>query len=467
VSNEYAMDDSLRAIFFPRSIAVIGASATEGKLGHAIMINLQKAGFSGKIYPVNPKAHDILGFTAYPQLTEVPGPVDLAIVVIQSQHVESVVNAAAQKGIRGLIVISAGFSETRDSAQITAEEHICAVAQEAGMAVIGPNCQGVLSARGNLAAWFGPLPKRAGNGLFITQSGGLAGTLIGWTNRRGIGIFDSVVSIGNKCLIDEAVLLESFIDDPDIHFAMCYIEGFKPMRGKAFLDAAKKFSQTKPIVVLKGGRFSAGARATVTHTGSLAGSDRVFAGAMKQAGVILTNSIREFIDVSRQVAAQPVFADADLQVAVLTNLGGPGVITADLCERYGIKVPPTPSVTKELLREELPPYCAVGNPIDLAGDPAPERYQTALDILYQEEMFNGIIIVAAPLVGAQEIAANIVRTYRSNPKPTAVCWMDEESWDTVHPVFEDAGLPLFEMPENAVRAMVALRGKKLTLSTLD
>ena len=243
MTKRHTAPGSLQAIFFPRSVAVIGASATEGKLGHTIMLNLQKGGFSGKLYPVNPRAHEVLGLTVYPSLTEVPGPVDLGVVTVPSQHVESVVNDAAQKGVRGLIIISAGFSETRDSAQIAAEKRIRAIAQEVGIAVIGPNCQGVLSARGKLAAWFGPLPKRRGHGLFITQSGGLAGTLIGWTNRRGIGIFDSVVSLGNKCLIDEAVLLDSVAKDSEIHFVMCYIEGFKSMRGKSFLEAAKKISQ--------------------------------------------------------------------------------------------------------------------------------------------------------------------------------------------------------------------------------
>ena len=446
--------DALRAIFFPRSVAVVGASATEGKLGNTILRNMIGCGFPGKLYPVNPNAYEILGLPAYPRLTAIPEQVDLAVVSLPSHRVLETVETAAEKGVRGLVIISAGFSETRGSAQIKVEKSIQDIAREAKMAVIGPNCQGVLSFRGKVCAWFGPIPKQWGRALFITQSGGLAGTLIEWTNRRNISLFDSVVSLGNKCCVDEADVIRHLAADPNIELIMCYIEGFKPTRGRAFMESVRELRGIKPVVVLKGGRYAAGARATTTHTGSLAGSDRVFVGAMKQAGAILTESIREFINVSRLVVSQPSLRGP--RVAVITNLGGPGVITADLCERFGLEVPPTPDHLKEELRKRLPLYCAVGNPIDLAGDPAPERYQAALDIVYEAETFDGVLIVAAPLVGAEKIATDIVRTSQNASKPTAICWMDETSQHVVRPIFEAVGLPVFEMPEDAVRAMVAL-----------
>lgn len=446
--------DALRAVFFPRSVAVVGASATKGKLGNTILLNTISCGFPGKIFPVNPKAKEILGLPAYPSLTTIPESVDLAVVSLPSQLVLEAVEAAAEKGVRGMIIISAGFAETRGAAQMETERRILAIAREAKMAVIGPNCQGVLSTRGKVCAWFGPIPKHRGQALFITQSGGLAGTLIEWTNRRHISLFDTVVSLGNKCCIDEADVITYFGSDPNIKLIMCYIEGFKPTRGRAFMESVMKLCDSKPVVVLKGGRYTAGVRATITHTGSLAGSDRVFAGAMRQAGVILTNSIREFINASRLLMNHPSLRGP--RIVVITNLGGPGVITADLCERFGLEVPPTPEPLKGKLRNRLPSYCAVGNPIDLAGDPAPERYRAVLEVVYEEDTFDGVLIVAAPLTGAERIATDITRISQNVPKPTAICWMDEASQATVRPIFETAGLPVFEMPEDAVRAMAAL-----------
>lgn len=446
--------EALRAVFFPRSAAIVGASVTAGKLGHTILSNMLARGFTGPLYPVNPKERKILGLTAYTNLVDIPGPVDLAIIAVPGRYVPDLIEQAAESSIRGAIVISAGFSETETGEGTTAEERIRRIAREAGMAIIGPNCQGVLSARGNVSAWFGPLPERPGGGLFISQSGGLAGTLIDWTNRRGIALFDSVVSLGNKCSIDEADLLDAFIGDPAVSFAMCYIEGFKPGRGKAFLEAAKEFSKRKPVVVLKGGRSPAGDRATSLHTGSLAGSNRIFTGAMRQARVLLTNSVRGFINAARLAATQTPLSGP--RILILTNLGGPGVITADLCEQYGLEIAPTPATLREHLHERIPRYCAVANPIDLAGDPTPERYGTILDLVYQEEEFDGVLIVAAPLVGSPQIAKDIVRAYRTYPKPTAVCWMSEDTQAVVRPIFEDGGLPLFEMPEDAVRALAAL-----------
>jgi len=458
VRKRHVAAGSLQAIFFPLSVAVVGASATEGKLGHTILSNMLGRGFTGPLYPVNPKEREILGLTAYATLADIPGPVDLVIIAVPGRYVPELIEQAAGSGVRGAIVISAGFSETETSEGIGAEEHIRQITQEAGMAIIGPNCQGVLSARGNVSAWFGPLPERPGRGLFISQSGGLAGTLIDWTNRRDVTLFDSVVSLGNKCSVDEADLLEAFVDDPAVRFAMCYTEGFKPGRGRAFMESAKAFAQHKPVVVLKGGRSSAGGRATSSHTGSLAGSDRLFTGAMAQAGVYLTNSVREFINAARLAATQ--LALRGTKILILTNLGGPGVIAADLCERYGLEVAPTPNAMRESLHQRIPSYCAVANPIDLAGDPDPERYGAILDVVYREEGFNDVLIVAAPLTGSAQIAADIVRAYKRHPKPTAVCWMSEDSQGVVRPIFEAGGLPVFAMPEDAVRALATLAPRR-------
>lgn len=458
--------ETIRSVFRARSAAVVGASAATEKLGHMVLSNLINRGFPGPVYPVNPKEEVILGLKVYPSLAVVPELIDLVIVTIPSSFVPEVIEQAASRGVRAAIVVSAGFSETETEEGRDAEERIQQIAQDSGMAVIGPNCQGVLSARGKVSAWFGPLPDRAGKALFVTQSGGLAGTLIDWANRRGIALFDSVISLGNKCSIDEADLLEAFAEDPNIQLAMCYIEGFREGRGKAFMEAAKIFSNNKSVVVLKGGRFASGKRATSSHTGSLAGSDRVFAGAMVQAGVHLTESVREFINAARLAATQAI--PQGKRVLILTNLGGPGVITADICERYGLEVTPTPKAMRECLHQHIPTYCPVGNPIDLAGDPDAERYGTILDLVYTTDMYDSVLIVAAPMAGSAQIASDIVRVYKAHTKPTAVCWMSEDTQAAVRPIFEEGGLPVFEMPEDAVRALAVLTPcQRLTQSTMQ
>ena len=446
--------DSICRLFYPRAIAVVGASSAAGKLGHMILANLVNRGFSGPVYPVNPSESSILGLKAYPDLEAIPEPIDLVVVAVPGGAVVGVVEQATARGVPAAIIVSAGFSETNSTEGKVAEERIRRLARDASMAIIGPNCQGVLSARGQVSAWFGPLPEKSGSALFLSQSGGLAGTLIDWANRRQIPLFDSVVSLGNKCTIDEADILAAFADDPEIRVAMCYIEGFGAGRGKAFMEAARAFSEKKSVVVLKGGRSTSGGRATASHTGSLAGRDRVFAGAMEQAGVCLTDSIRGFVNAARQAATGSI--PTGKRVAILTNLGGPGVITADLCEGQGLQVTPTPEDVREELHQRIPAYCPVGNPIDLTGDPDPTRYHAALDLVYGCEAFDAVLIVGGPMAGSVQAAEDIIRAQQAHHKATAVCWMTEESREIVRPILESQGLPVYEMPEDAVSALAAV-----------
>jgi acyl-CoA synthetase (NDP forming) len=234
---------------------------------------------------------------------------------------------------------------------------------------------------------------------------------------------------------------------------MSYIEGFGPGRGRAFYDAATRFqARGKPLVVLKGGRSSAGGRAAASHTGSLAGSDRVFSAAMRQAGISLAESVRSFIDIARLISVQTSRRQG-CRVLILTNLGGPGVITADLCVKHGLDVSPASEELQRTLRDRIPPYCAVKNPIDLAGDPAPERYRAILDEVYASAEYDGVVVVAAPLVGEEQVARDLVHAYRASTLPTAVCWMGDLAETSVGSILENGGLPVFEMPEDAVRAL--------------
>lgn len=445
---------TLRSILFPDSVAIVGASATPGKLGHTILSNMIDGGFKGPIYAINPRESTILGRPAFRGLTEVHGPVDLLVVAVPGPGVIPVMEQAAAVGVGGAVIISAGFSETGDEGAGN-EHRLREISRDAGIPIIGPNCQGVLSSRGCVSAWFGPLPNRRGEGLFVSQSGGLAGTLIGCLNQIGGKLLDTVVSLGNKCSVDEADLLETGCNDPGIRFAMCYIEGFDEGRGHAFVEAAARFQERgKPVVVLKGGRSDAGHRAVSSHTGSLAGSDRVFTAAMRQAGIIHAESIRGFVDIARLIAVQK--PREGRRVLILTNLGGPGVIASDLCERHGLDVLPTPLPLQRVLQERIPGYCSVKNPIDLAGDPAPERYGVILKEVYASGTYDGVLIVAAPLAGDQQVARDIVAVHRESDTPTAICWMGDTEGTSVGSILEGGGLPVYAMPEDAIRALAGI-----------
>ena len=445
----------ITSILFPRSVAVVGASSTEGKLGHTILRNLIDAGFDGSLYPIHSSEPRILDHSAYRDLSELPEVPELVVAAIPGRAVVPILEQAADRGVGAAIVVAAGFSETGNAEGEASEQRLAEISRESGMRIVGPNCQGVVSMRGRVCAWFGPLPRQAGPGLFVSQSGGLAGTIIDLLNERRIGLVDTVVSLGNKCSVDEADLLDAAAADEGIRFAMCYVEGFHSGRGRAFVEAAGRLRQAgKPVVILKGGRSKSGGRAASSHTGSLAGSDRVFAAAMKEAGVHQARSIRDFIDVSRIFAAQPT--GSGNRVLILTNLGGPGVITADLCEENGLDVPVTPEALRRTLYERIPAYCAVRNPVDLAGDPAPERYGAILEAVYASSAFDGVLIVAAPLAGSERIAADIAHAYRAQPKPTAVCWMGDRENVDIRRVLEEEGLPVFDLPEDAVGALRGL-----------
>lgn len=441
--------DTLKALFSPSSVAVIGASKEKGKLGHIILSNIIKRGFSGKIYPINPKYDEILGLKTYKSLLEIKNKVDLAVIVVPSKAVLGVVKECQKAEIKGTIIISAGFGE---AGAHNVEGEISEIAKNSGMKVIGPNCQGVISSRSKLFAWFGPIPKRNGNVLFITQSGALAGMIIGWANHRNLPLFDTVVSVGNKCDIEEAEIIEYFSSDPHIKAIMIYLEGLKD--GRRFIEVATRVTRVKPIIVLKGGKSRAGARATMSHTGSLAGSDRIYAAAFKQAGIIRAESIRNMINTARIFAKQ--FPPKGGKVAIITNLGGPGVITADMCEKYGLNISKFSDETVLKLKEKLPSYCTVSNPLDLTGDPDPTRYKIALKEVYSDKEVDCVIIVAGPLVGGEVVANFIVDFFNKYKKPTAVCWVTENHETKEVKILEESGIPTYEMPEDAVKSMAAL-----------
>jgi acetyltransferase len=441
----------LKPIFYPKSVAVIGASREKGKLGHNVVENLLKGGFKGQIYPINPSGEDILGLKTYKCIRDAPGDVDLAIIIVPARIMPEVMEDCVLKGVHGVIIISAGFSEIGVEGK-KLEDEVVKIAEGGGIRVVGPNCQGVINMSANLFAWFGAVPKRKGKVAFITQSGALGGGLINWTNSAKIGLFNIVVSLGNKCDVDDSDLLSLFAFDENVKAIMIYMEGIK--HGRKFIEVAKDVSKLKPIITLKAGRSSAGVRAAISHTGSLSTSDQIYDAVFRKCGIIRASSIEEMIDDSLALATQSYVYGKN--IAIITNAGGPGVIAADLCYELGLNLSLSESTIKKL-REGLPPQCSTENPIDITGDPRPERFKIALEAVLDDEIVNGVIlIVIGPLKGGEEIGKIILNAKKMYKKPIVVCWLSKEFAGKAPRKLQIKDIPVFETPERAVHAMYSL-----------
>lgn len=440
-------------MFNPKSVAVIGASATKGKLGNDVMRNLIDSGFDGRIYPVNPRAGEILGHQAYRTVNDIAGDVDMAVIVIPAKYVLDVVKQCAEKEVKALVVITAGFKEIgHEGAE--AEKEIAKVAKENGMVMLGPNCLGIINTHAPYNASFSAGTPPKGTIAFASQSGALMTGILDWSLMERIG-FSKFVSLGNKAQLDEADFIEAFGRDPDSTFVLLYIESV--VDGRKFMDACKDVVQKKPIFVIKSGVSVAGARAASSHTGSLAGSDTAYNTAFKQSGVSRATSMAELFDIAN------VFDDMHLpagnKVAIITNAGGPGIITTDACEAHGLDIAELSQNTVELLREELPPAAAVYNPIDALGTAQPEDYALCTEAALRDEKVDSVIVLVTPqaMTKEAETAQVIVDAHKKYPdKPLLAVFMGGNSMVYPRIVLTDGGIPVFDFPERAVNALAEL-----------
>lgn len=354
-------------VFFPKSIAVVGASPNPLKFGNRYLDSLINSGFKGKLYPVNPGDGEISGLKAYPTLRDIPDPVDYVIVAIPAQHVLGVLDDCAAKGVKVVQFFTAGFSETGEAEGRRLEREVVKKAREGGFRIIGPNCIGVYSPS-NLMP-YGPMPMlgEVGTVGFISQSGGHAGRIIDIGMRRGI-YFSKVVSFGNGSDLDSVDYLEYFAVDPDTKIIGAYLEGMR--QGRRFLQLAKEVSKTKPMIIWKGGKTEAGAEAAVSHTGSLAISDAIWTAVLKQAGIIRVDSLEELTDTILTFQHFPPFLGEN--VAIIAGLagggGGESVSSTDACASVGLNVPPFTDETRSKLKAILPPAGSIlRNPLDMGG----------------------------------------------------------------------------------------------------
>ncbi len=376
-------EDELERLFDPRSIAVIGASRKEGKVGHKLLSNILKSDYDGEVYPINPKGGEVLGKKLYESIEDVPGSVDLAVIVVPAKIVKEAVQQCGEKGVENIIVISSGFSEV---GKVEEERALVDEAEKYDMRLLGPNVFGIYSAKSDLNATFGPSDIEKGSIAVLSQSGALGIAMIGKTAQQYLGL-SAIVSIGNKADIDDVDVVDYFSQDDESEVIMIYMEGLE--KGQEFMEKVEDLQEDKTVIVLKSGRSEKGATAVASHTGSLAGSDRIFSSAFKQCGVLRAENLKEAFNWSRAFS-NSILPEKDKAV-VVTNGGGIGVLSADAAEKHGVKLLDDQTHLKETFEEVIPPFGSTKNPIDITGQAGEEEYERSLRRAYESDEIGSII----------------------------------------------------------------------------
>jgi acetyltransferase len=454
--------DPIDAFFKPNSVALYGASASSLKLGNVILNNIiygskeneaqgLEGGFKGKIFPIHPRADGISGLKAYPSLSEVPEDVDMAIICVPPHIVKTVIEDCGNKGCKSAVIITAGFSEAGEEGR-KLEDEINEKAAELGVRIIGPNCLGVMNPFDALNATFGSAMPNKGPISFVSQSGALCTSIINYSFEEYLG-FSNFVSIGDKADVDDADLLNYFHADPNTKCIMLYVESLKDAR--KFYETAKKVVRDKPIVVAKSGWTEEGAKATSSHTGSIAGSDAAYDAAFKQAGIFRARTLAQLFDASRALAYMPVPKGEN--IVIITNAGGPGVLAADYAHSLGLNMVKLSEDTVKKLDMVCPPTWSGRNPVDIIGDADPLRYDKSLDIVMKAPEVDGVILLMAPTATAKSmnIAYRIVDIQKEVGKPITVSFVGMVSTES-EDYLDSHGIPEIEYPERAVFAMYAL-----------
>ena len=446
-------NSNLDALFNPRSIAVVGASTKPHTVGNDLVKNLFTHKFTGKIYPVNPKAPDILGLKAYPNLAELPEAVDLIAVAVPAAAVLDVVAQARTKGVKAMVLISAGFKETgHEGAEL--EKKLTAAAREAGIVLVGPNCLGIINAdpKISLNATFARIMPRSGKLAFLSQSGALCTSVLDYAEEWQIG-FSKFVSFGNKADVNEIDLLNYLAEDEETRVIAMYLEDIT--NGRAFIETARRvfWDHGKPIICIKSGRSPEGAKAVSSHTGSLAGSDSVYDAILEQSGIQRVDTIAELFDYAALYTTQPLAKGNRL--GIITNAGGPGIMATDAAIRKGLQLAKLSDQTKTKLRECLPAAAAFGNPIDVIGDAHADRYRDAVRAVLEDPGVDMGLIILTPqsMTEIEETARVIPETIKGIGKPVACSFMGAESVAEGAKMLRESGLPNYSFPEDAIFAL--------------
>ena len=456
----------MKALFEPGSIAVIGAAREEDKLGNIILRNLISSGFEGSLYPVNPKADEILGMKCYPSISEIPDSVDLIVVVVPNRIVPVVIEEAGVNGVKAAIIITAGFKEIGlEGARL--ERKMGEIARKHGMRLLGPNCLGLINRHHHMNATFTRNYPAEGRIAITSQSGAICTSILDWASRTNIG-FSKFISVGNKVDIDEADLLEYLSDDDRTSVIGMYIEGMD--RGVEFLRQASKTTKSKPILALKSGRTSSGAIAASSHTGALSGSDAVYEAALKQMGVVRARTMDEFFDLLMLFGLMPLpYGDG---VAIVTNAGGLGVMAADATSDFGLTLATFESATIERLKSYLPAEANFYNPVDVLGDAPADRYEFAMNAVIEDPNVSMVLVILAPTdtVDIMAVAENVSGFGGKVNIPLVAAFVGGKDCEPGIELLKEAGIPNYESPDKAIRAlssMVQYRNTRDSVSNME
>lgn len=451
-AEQIATAASVMPLFYPTSIAVIGASRNKSSIGGRLFNNIINADFNGPVYPVNPKASVVRSIHCYPSVSDIPGPVDLAFIVVPGKFVNDVVRECADKGVRGIVVISAGFSETGEEGA-KMEQELLDIVRDAGIRMVGPNCMGLQNTDPSVSldGQFGPVMPRQGNVSMSSQSGALGLAILDYATELNLGI-SSFVSVGNKADVGGNDLLLFWEEDPNTDVILLYLESFgNPRR---FSRIARRIARKKPIVAVKSGRTSAGARAASSHTGSLANLDVAVDALFSQSGVIRVSTLEELFDVTALLANQPI--PRGDRVGVVTNAGGPAILAVDALESQGLQVPQFSDELQGELRSFLSDEAAVANPVDMIAAAGPDQYRAAIETLLGSDEIDSLITLFIPASdqGVVETATAIRQAGEAAPddKTFVVVYMQSGGAPTVL-ASPDVGFPTFSFPERAAKAL--------------
>jgi acetyltransferase len=456
---------NLDKIFNPKSVAVIGASDEEGSVGYALMKNFTESGFGGHVFPVNLKKTEVLGLKAYASVEQVPEPVDLAVIATPARTVPDVLEQCGRAGIDGIIVISAGFKEIGPEGRAL-EERITEIKKKYNMRIVGPNCLGVIRPIMRLNATFISKMPKPGNIAFISQSGALGSAILDWAMHENIG-FSNFVSLGSMIDVDFGDLIDYFGTDPKTKSILMYIEGITDAR--KFMSAARHFARTKPIIVVKAGKFSESAKAAASHTGSLTGEDMIYDKAFKRAGMVRVEEIADLFNCAAVLGMQPIPRGPNL--AIITNAGGPGVMATDALIAQGGTLAKLSDKTMEVLNNILPHFWSKGNPIDILGDAKADRYRAVVEACLNDDNVDGIVIIytAQAVVEPVEVAKSLAELIRSRTyqnKTILASFMGYGAVEEANRIFIDNNIPTYSTPEQAIKTYQYMYQYKRNLELL-
>lgn len=452
--------DELKCFFEPKSVAVVGASRNPLKFGHSLLRNLLDLEFKGKIYVVNPNADEILGLKAYPRVDSIDEDVELAVIIVPALKVAEVLKDCSKKHVKGVVICSSGFRETGEMGQ-NLENEVLAIAEKAGIRVIGPNTTGIVNTSNNFTTSFVALPKlKRGNVAFIAQTGLFAAAAFWWiVSKQPFGI-SKIVGLGNKCDVDDAEVLEYLAEDPDTQVIAVYMEGVK--EGRRLFEAFKKVAKKKPVIVLKSGRSPAGMKASLSHTGSLAVKDEIFDAVCKQTGVIrVSGDLEELLDITKAFALQPL--PRGNRVAIITVSGAGGVMAADECAKHGLELATLSDETLNRIRSRMPQWAVVNNPVDvepLFEVVGPEEsIRIAVAAASEDSNVDSILVlfVAVPRLIPMFNAKNIVIHSMKEPSEQKTMLTQfigfKETVDSWTTQLEEENIPVYSSIERCVKAL--------------